>query len=129
MTLGAVFVPCAVYSVNEETGKNRGWRIRIRKDIRTAAREAGRLAIAAGTVSPCGDTPVQILVQPHEVRRGKLTDAGNCLTSAKAAIDGLRDAGILVDDSPRYVKALTFLVGVRVGDAQFEGLRITFTEW
>lgn len=36
-------------------------------------------------------------------------DPGGVLPAAKAAIDGLVDAGVLDDDSDRYVRALTFL--------------------
>jgi hypothetical protein len=126
---GEVFVPCAVYSANEESGKHWRWRARIRKEIRFVAANAGREALRAGTVSTCGDVPVQILVEPHELRKGRLVDVGNCSASAKSAIDGMRDAGVLVDDSPRYVKALTYLVGVRVGQQRYEGLRLIIREW
>lgn len=125
---GLVFVPCAVYSLNEESGKGSWhWRARIRKEIRETAALAGLAALHAGDLERFGDTRVQILVEPHECRH-RLTDAGNCVTSAKAAIDGLRDAGVLTDDSPKYVAALTFLAGRKVG-APYEGLRIMFREW
>lgn len=127
---GQVFVPCEVYSVNEETGKHWRWRARIRKEIRGDAKTAGLAALEAGTVSTCGDTLVQIIVEPSEFRpRGRITDAGNCVTSAKCAIDGLRDAGIIVDDNPRYVRAVTFLSGKRVGSTKYQGLKIMFREW
>lgn len=126
--MGAVFVPCQVYSMNEESGKGSWhWRARIRKQIRGDAKLAAIAAIQAGDLCRFGETRVQILVEPHECRT-RLTDAGNCVTSAKAAIDGLRDAGVLVDDSPRYVAAVTFLAGRRVG-VPYEGLRIMLREW
>ena len=40
--------------------------------------------------------------------RGILQDPGACFPSVKAAIDGLVDAGVLEDDSPKYVKSLLF---------------------
>ena len=41
----------------------------------------------------------------HSIRK-RLTDADG--VSAKAAIDGLVLAGILPDDSPKYVKEVTY---------------------
>lgn len=129
MTDGWVFVPCAVYSTNRETGTNWQWRHAIRKKIRKAATEAGTLALAAGTVSSYVDS-VQIIVRPYEHHRtDRLLDVGNCATSSKCALDGLVDAGILVDDNPRYVKALTYVVGKRVSNPENEGLLVTFKPW
>jgi crossover junction endodeoxyribonuclease RusA len=39
---------------------------------------------------------------PHQAK-GRLADAGAHLPSAKAALDGIVDAGVLPDDSPKYV--------------------------
>jgi len=49
------------------------------------------------------DSPVCIHV--HSIRK-RLADADG--TSAKAVIDGLIHAGILKDDSPEYVKEVTY---------------------
>jgi len=49
------------------------------------------------------DSPVSIHV--HSIRK-RLTDADGI--SAKAAIDGLVNAGVLPDDSPKYVKQVTY---------------------
>lgn len=38
----------------------------------------------------------------------KIQDTGACYPAAKAAIDGLVDAGVVDDDSPRYVPTITF---------------------
>jgi crossover junction endodeoxyribonuclease RusA len=38
----------------------------------------------------------------------KLQDTGACYPTAKAAIDGLVDAGVVDDDAPRYVPTITF---------------------
>lgn len=38
----------------------------------------------------------------------KMQDTGACYPTAKAAIDGLVDAGVLDDDSPKYVTTITF---------------------
>ena len=123
-----VFVPCAVKSLNEESGKNWQWRHRLRKQIRKDAWACAIQAINRGELRRFAhEEPVQIIVQSHE--RGRCLDPGNAMASAKAAIDGLRDARVLVDDSGRYVKAITFLAGVPVADERSEGLTIMFTEW
>lgn len=128
MADGWVFVPCAVYSTNRETGTNWQWRKAIRQVIRKAAKEAGEEALRAGTCQVMF-TPVQIIVRPYEHRKGRLLDVGNCATSSKCALDGLRDAGIIEDDNPRFVKAITYVVGKRVSSPENEGLWFSFKEW
>jgi crossover junction endodeoxyribonuclease RusA len=63
---------------------------------------------------------VSIIVSPFQ-HRSVLQDAGNCAPVAKAVIDGLVDAGVLVDDDPEHVVSITFLAPKRV-----EG---TGTDW
>lgn len=48
----------------------------------------------------------RVEIEALVVMRGRLADAGNHLPSVKAAIDGLVDAGVLVDDGPEYVTRL-----------------------
>ena len=52
----------------------------------------------------------------------KLQDTGACFPTAKAAIDGLVDAGVIDDDAPRYVPKLTFLAPIVIKGKS--GLRI-----
>jgi hypothetical protein len=40
--------------------------------------------------------------------KGPLQDTGSCFPSVKAAVDGLVDIGVLIDDSPKYVHRLSF---------------------
>lgn len=51
---------------------------------------------------------VSITVEPHQ-KGGRLQDVGACNPAVKAAIDGIVDAGILPDDSSKFVRSLTFL--------------------
>ena len=48
------------------------------------------------------DSPAHITATIHKTRAGRW-DAGNLYPTAKAIVDGLVDAGILVDDSNEYV--------------------------
>lgn len=47
----------------------------------------------------------RVCIHVHSIRK-RLTDADGI--SAKAAIDGIVHAGILKDDSPQYVKEVTY---------------------
>ena len=58
---------------------------------------------------------INITVQPVQ-KRGRLQDTAACNPSAKAAIDGLVDAGIVPDDTGEYVRQITFLPCVRGED-------------
>jgi hypothetical protein len=49
------------------------------------------------------------------VGRPPVADTGACIGAAKAAIDGLVDAGRLPDDGPSIVRALTFYAPIRTG--------------
>lgn len=48
-------------------------------------------------------------------RTRKVPDTGSCFPAVKAAIDGLVDAGVLADDGPQFVRALTFLAPITEG--------------
>lgn len=56
----------------------------------------------------------EVTVQP-ETRNNVMADTGACVGAAKAAIDGLVDAGVLEGDGPRIVRRLTFLAPVNTG--------------
>lgn len=60
-------------------------------------------------------------VQPYQ-KGGRLQDTGACHPAVKAAIDGIVDAGVLLDDSPQYVKSIRFLPTERGKD----GLTLRF---
>jgi len=54
---------------------------------------------------------------------GRLQDTVGCSPAFKAALDGIVDAGVLPDDSPEFVHAVTFLPPQRGRNA----LRVTLT--
>jgi hypothetical protein len=49
------------------------------------------------------------------VNRPPVADTGACIGAAKAAVDGLVDAGRLPDDGPTVVRMLTFHAPTRTG--------------
>lgn len=51
---------------------------------------------------------VEIVSWPLHASRRSPQDVGACLPGTKAAVDGLIDAGVLVDDGPAVVRSLTF---------------------
>lgn len=56
--------------------------------------------------------------------RPPLQDTGNAYGSAKAAIDGLVDAGVLPNDGPEVVRRLTFRAPIRAGKTDPEFLAL-----
>ena len=67
---------------------------------------------------------VEITVQPHVLNARYRQDVGACFPQVKAAVDGLVDAGVLIDDNANIVVKLTFLAPVLGRDA----LEITVSE-
>jgi hypothetical protein len=57
-------------------------------------------------------TNVEITVEVFQ-EKGRLQDVGACNPACKAAIDGLVDAGVMEDDSPKFLKSIKFLQPVR----------------
>ena len=70
-------------------------------------------------------TAINIFAQPLAKDRRWKQDVGACFPAVKAAIDGLMDAGVLPDDSPEFVRALTFFPS-EIGPV--DGLRLTIEE-
>ena len=62
------------------------------------------------------------------IQKKPLADCGNGLPSIKAAIDGLVDAQVIVDDSPQYVKSITMFAPRVPQPGEVESLTITLEE-
>lgn len=73
-----------------------------------------------------GMNRVTIDVVPLHRNGSSPQDPGACAPEAKAAIDGLVDAGVLLDDNGAHVAAITFLPPVT--DRGVDGLRLILTE-
>lgn len=120
--IASVVVPLRPSSLNAERSSN--WR--SRHHATAAWRQMSNLVATGRTehgprvarFTP----PVEIVATP--VQKGRLPDAGNCYPSVKAAIDGLVDAGLLPDDSPPYVHAVTLRAPRRPTPQEIEHLRL-----
>lgn len=91
------------FTMNELTGWLRQQRGRKVKEWR----EVFYILAKAQKIPELG--VVDIVVTHHRPNRAHLPDCAACYPAAKAALDGLVDAGVLIDDSPAYVKSMTFL--------------------
>jgi len=104
MTRDVIFLSiprCPLWTLNSERRLNHFRRAELTATVRSlAAAEALRIRTGVGAIKP----PVGIEVGVTAGRRGPLADAGAYVGVAKAAIDGLVDAGMLPDDGPRYVR-------------------------
>ena len=120
--IASVVVPLRPSSLNAERSSH--WR--TRHHATAEWRQTTNLVATGRTdygprVEPIRQ-PVSITVQP--VQKGKLPDAGNCYPSAKAAIDGLVDAGVLIDDDPRHVHTVELRAPRRPTNGEIEHLRL-----
>lgn len=113
-------VNCALWTVNAE----RAMFWRKHRTMTTGVRWSTKIAALHAKV-PRLDR-VSIVVEPLQSRRGPAADVGAYSGPAKAAIDGLRDAHVLVDDTDRYVSSIQYLPSRRV-DAKDVGLVLYLT--
>jgi hypothetical protein len=77
----------------------------------------------AAKVQPC--EAVELTVTPLHSSRRSPQDVAACAPEAKAAIDGLVDAGMISDDSPAHLLRVTFLPPA-IGDV--DGMAIDIAE-
>jgi len=67
---------------------------------------------------------IEVIVQPYVLNARYRQDVAACFPVVKAAIDGLVDAGVLIDDNANIVKKLTFLAP----EFGKDGLELTVVE-
>ena len=92
------------FTTNAERTWNPYLRARTVKEWRTAFH---LLAISNKLPRPFKD-PVVISAMPV-LRDRRRQDVGACYPAVKAAIDGLVDAGVLLEDNPDYVASIVFV--------------------
>lgn len=98
----------ALFQLGANARLHRMARSRVTKDIR---RTTALAALAAG-LHPITE-PVTIHAVQHPAPGARTLDAENIAPLVKAMVDGLRDAGILRNDSPAYVTETRNTVGER----------------
>ena len=103
--------PARPWTTNFERGKNRWERARLTKEWRT-----GFAWLASEQRVPRLEWCV-ITAQPWLGNRRGLQDTGACHPAVKAAVDGLVDAGLLLDDTPDIVRTITYLAPMVGRDA------------
>lgn len=97
------------WTTNAERAGNRWERAKLVKEWRTAFYYFAKQQ----QIPPLYD--VDITVTPHQMK-GRLQDVGACNPAVKSAIDGLVDANVMIDDSPKYLKSITYLQPDRTKD-------------
>lgn len=93
--------------INQNDRQHHMVKARLTKAWRNAAAWAAKDARL-----PRFDRRVRITAHVHKLH-GRQYDATNWAPTAKAAVDGLRDAGVLVDDSNKYVVGPDMRAGER----------------
>lgn len=89
----------------------RGWHYHKRSKIVAEWRAAFRDLALEANIPP--QVAIVVRATPYLVPRGRPQDVAAVFPAVKAGIDGIVDAGIIPDDSPTFVKSLTFDAPVR----------------
>ena len=98
------------WTTNFERSKNRWVRAELTKEWRTAF----CLLAKQAKIPPLQTIEVDVKVFQ---KGGRLQDVASCNPAVKAAIDGLVDAGVLVDDSPEFLRSIKFFAPQRGKDS------------
>jgi len=106
------------WTLNKERTLHHMARAKLVKEWRNAFCEAAQNAMMPHM------TKVEIVAQPYVLNGRYAQDTGNCFPAVKAAVDGLVDAGVLIDDNANIVVKLTFLAPIQGSD----GLEISISE-
>ena len=100
-------VPGRPFSLNAERTKHWSDRADRTAQLRHDAKYCA-LEVMPSRPKPALFEQVRIIVEPWAIDRRYRQDVGACLPSAKAAIDGLVDAGVIADDDDSHLLELAF---------------------
>lgn len=100
-----VALPAGIRLLNANERLHWAKRASITRDIRKAAWACAK----AAQVPPLARARIAVEYQPP--RKSRTRDGGNWSPSGKAAIDGLRDAGVIRDDESRIVTEEAYRIG------------------
>lgn len=70
-----------------------------------------------------------VVVATQTCRTKKRPDAGSCYGAVKAAVDGLVDAGVFVDDGPDIVRTIVMHGATTTGEDSLTLTVFTCDEW
>lgn len=113
MTAFQVFVPGQIWTINRERNINRYQRAEMVAELRKAARILTLQEMRSnGGTRWAFTVPVTVEFLPYQ-KPGVIADTANHLPACKAVLDGLIDAGLIDDDSPKYVISQTFYPPVK----------------
>jgi Holliday junction resolvase RusA-like endonuclease len=115
VTTASITYPHKPSTINSERAGNRHTRARNTKEWRQAFAYLARLQ-GIPTLTSC-----IVTATPYQ-KSGRLQDVAACVPAVKAAIDGLTDAGVFIDDSPDHVVAVVFRQPIRGEPALTIGL-------
>lgn len=115
-------VRCKLWTQNANDRMNHWRRSERISEMRGAAKIEARQARL-----PFGIRRARIIVTPLQSTRGPAADPGAYWPPVKAAIDGLRDARCLIEDTDVYVSAIELRASARVPTRE-QGLRLTIIE-
>ena len=105
------------------TNAERTWHYRKRAKVVKDTRE--RWVILTRQAAVPRLEKIRVDVVPLAKDRRWRPDVGACYPAVKAAIDGMVDAGVIVDDNPEHLSSITFH-SVQVCGR--DGLRLVVTE-
>lgn len=113
------------WTLNQERSMHFRVHRKATNDWREAFKEIGE-RVAAG--NPEVSLPLRrvIVTVTPETKTNRLPDVAACVGAAKAAVDGLRDAGVLAEDDPSIVREMRFKYPRNVGH---DALTITVREY
>jgi Holliday junction resolvase RusA-like endonuclease len=106
------------FTLNKERTVHHMVRAKVVKEWRQAFCELAQEAMVPSM------NQIEVTVQPYVFNARYRQDVGACFPQVKAAIDGLVDAGVLIDDNANIVLKLTFLAPLYGRDA----LELTISE-
>lgn len=104
-----------------------GAKMEMRAEVATGMLAELRVREIDAPFDPCKVTLTLVWHKRASDGYYRPTDASNAIYSLKAALDGLIDAGLIVDDDYRHVQEIAGRIA-RCGTAAEEGLRVEVEE-
>lgn len=101
----SLFVPLPVWTVNAQRQMHHHQLAVLVREYRGTTRMLARSA----RIPHLDRIALEFTPSSEQIRQ----DTAACAPAAKALLDGLRDAGVVTDDNPRYVPRITFLAPIK----------------